>query len=604
MPRTSVTSLLVRLFRSNSPVLGTFFAAVALCAAVSAPPASAAVSVSGGGASSCALSLKKPTDVSGQVFCWGAGSHGRLGRNITDDTGSAIPVLVPDLKTNVIQLDVGQAHACVVLVDHTAKCWGFDAVGQLGIGHPDVKGTGGVITKVGESKILALTLSGVPIIGQTVLIRGDEGTSYLSPGTTITAITGGGAAPYTLTLSKPALRGGSALGVAILDTNATADRIVPTPVNGVTGVAQISAGAAHTCAVLNTGHIYCWGDNSFGQLGNGTRVTSTFPVEVSGITNAVNVTAGYIHSCATLSNGTAVCWGSNRSGQIGDGIGKGRVAPTPVVKADPDGGSPIPLTGVAKLTAGYGHTCALMLDKTVDCWGSNQFTELGTPSITDSFTNVAAPVPGLAGVVNVDTSYLHTCAVTAAKKTYCWGHNTQADTGVTTSAGTGVEPTYTPTVNAPTLVTGLADATDVTTGNGYSCALLAKVGAAKSGAINCWGFGGNGQRGDGTTVKGLSPIAVWGGPDIDIIPPPAPQILAKPLIVTRDRNATFRFMSVDPTGTPVTYRYSVDEAAFVSTPLNSVTFKNKKPGPHTMVVTAVDIWGNVSGTSFYSWKIV
>jgi len=511
--------------------------------------------------------------------------------------------LVPDLKTNALQVDVGQSHACAVLADRTAKCWGSNAVGQLGTGHPEVKGTGGIIAQAGATKIAALTLTGVPIVGQTVTITSTEGVTYLSPGTTISAITGGGAAPYTLTLSKPALRAGTSLGVSILDTDATADRILPTFVTGLTGVTQISAGYGHTCAVLNTGRINCWGDNAFGQLGRGSKLESSYPVEVSGITTAVSVSAGYIHSCAVLSDGTARCWGSNRSGQLGDGTTSTRTSPVAVKLADPDGGDPVALTGVAKILGGYGHSCALRVNKTVACWGSNQFTELGDPAITDPFTTVASVNPTLADIADLSTSYLHSCAITAANKTYCWGHNTQGDTGITVgTAGDPLVPDL--AVATPTLVPGLADATSVSTGNGYTCVLLAKVGTAKSGALNCWGFGGNGQRGDNTTAKSLVPIAVWGGPDIDIVPPPIPQIMVRPLLVTKDRNARFTFMSVDPTGTAVTYRYALDGAAFVSTAVNSAAFKKLKPGPHKLVVTAADIWGNVSSSQFYSWTIV
>ena len=603
MPRTSVTSDVVRRLRIQTTALGSVLAAAAVCGAIIASNASAAISVSAGGASSCALALKKSTDTAGQVFCWGAGSHGRLGRNLANDNGSAIPALVPDLKTNAIQVDVGQSHACALLADRTAKCWGSDAVGQLGIGHPEITGTGGVIAKAGATSIAALTLTGAPLVGQSIRITGTESSTYFSPGTTITAITGGGPSPYTLTLSKPSLRGGSSLSVSILDTDSTSDRIVPAPVTGLSGITQVSAGYGHSCAVLNTGRVYCWGDNSNGQLGRGSKISSTFPVEVSGINSAISVNAGYIHSCAVLSDGTAKCWGSNVSGQLGDGTSKNRTAPVSVKTADPNGGDPITLTGIAKVVAGYGHSCALMVDKTVSCWGSNYFTQLGDPAITDPYTTVAGLVPGLTDIADVDTSYLHSCAITTGKKTYCWGHNTQGDTGIT--VGTAGDPLVPdPAVAKPTLVPNLADATSVVTGNGYTCVLLAKIAPAKSGTMSCWGFGGNGQRGDNTTAKSLVPIAVWGGADIDVAPPPIPQIMVRPLLVTKDRNARFTFMSVDPTGTPVTYNYAIDGAAFISTSLNGVAFTKLKPGPHKLVVTATDIWGNVSSSQFYSWTIV
>src|SRR5439155_133303 len=154
------------------------------------------------------------------------------------------------------------------------------------------------------------------------------------------------------------------------------------------------AGGFHTCALPGDGIVLCWGQNDLGQLGNGTvsptaNTPNPTPVSVSGITTAVAVAAGGWHTCALLQDGSIRCWGDNTWGQLGNGSPDGVVSTIPSA----------PVTGITAATAassGAEHTCALLQDGSLQCWGAGKFGRLGNGTITDAFTPVA--VTGFGGV--------------------------------------------------------------------------------------------------------------------------------------------------------------------------------------------------------------
>ena len=136
--------------------------------------------------------------------------------------------------------------------------------------------------------------------------------------------------------------------------------------DGATAV-SITAGYFHTCAVLNTGAVNCWGDNVYGQLGNNTTTYSSAPVAVAAFTDgatAVSITAGAYHTCAVLNTGAVNCWGYNGDGQLGNNTTNNSSAPV-AVSAFTDGATAV------SITAGASHTCALLNTGAVNCWGRN-----------------------------------------------------------------------------------------------------------------------------------------------------------------------------------------------------------------------------------------
>ena len=150
---------------------------------------------------------------------------------------------------------------------------------------------------------------------------------------------------------------------------------------------QSDAGGSHTCAVRADGTVACWGDNSYGQLGDGTNVDSTAPVAVTGIANAISISSGFNYTCAARSDNSVACWGANGSGQLGDGT---------IV----DSSIPVTVTGLTNATsvaAGSSHTCAVRSDDSVACWGANGSGQLGDGTNTESSAPVTVAgrrVPG------------------------------------------------------------------------------------------------------------------------------------------------------------------------------------------------------------------
>ncbi len=144
--------------------------------------------------------------------------------------------------------------------------------------------------------------------------------------------------------------------------------------------AALSMGKAFTCAITEGGAVRCWGHNDSGQLGNGTTTRSLTPVKVTGIETAIALSAGDNHTCALLADRTVQCWGNNESLQLGQPAGVIR-STTPVSIAS--------LSGVKGIAAGAGHTCVLMSNGSVRCWGLNHVGQLGNNTRTKS----GSPVP-------------------------------------------------------------------------------------------------------------------------------------------------------------------------------------------------------------------
>jgi len=270
----------------------------------------------------------------------------------------------------------------------------------------------------------------------------------------------------------------------------------PVTVNGITTAIAVAAGYHHTCALLQDGRVKCWGDNSYGELGNGALIDpnfprggdsvlhSSFPVTVVGINTAVGVTAsdGY-HSCAVLQDGRVRCWGDNVSGQLGDG--SHTRSSVPVTTAG--------ITDAVAVSSGDFHTCALLQSGSVSCWGLNFSGQLGDGTANDAATPVQ--VTGISTAVGVSAGVVHTCAALQDGTAKCWGYNSagQLGDGTTTDA------------RAPVTVNGITTATAaITAGNNDSCVVI------RGGPVKCWGMNTYGELGNGTTADALTPGAVVG----------------------------------------------------------------------------------------------
>ena len=244
----------------------------------------------------------------------------------------------------------------------------------------------------------------------------------------------------------------------------------------------IAAGLAHTCAVVPGGTVKCWGSNTEGQLGDGTRTNRPTPVTVSGLTNVVGLTAGWNHTCALISGGSVKCWGDNRTGQIGNGSLSDQLTATTVTN----------LSGANAIAAGAEHTCASLSAGTAKCWGGNSLGQLGDGTTTIRSTPVF--VNGLSGVSGIGAGAFFSCALKASGAVQCWGFNDHGQLG----DGTKTQRL------TPATVTTIANAAAIDLGDKHSCALL------KDGAVRCWGANNDGQLGNGALTDSVVPVAVSG----------------------------------------------------------------------------------------------
>ena len=316
----------------------------------------------------------------------------------------------------------------------------------------------------------------------------------------------------------------------------------PTDVMGLTrGVTAIAAGSDHTCTLTTAGATMCWGDNRYGQLGDGTTTNRSQPTDVKGLARGVAaLAAGGLHTCALTTGGGVQCWGDNRNGQLGDSTTTSRPEPKDVV------GLP---RGVTAIAAGGGYTCALTTDGAVKCWGANTWGQIGDGTTAKRLE--PTDVKGLErGVVAIATGYGRTCALKTEGGVMCWGYSPgQLDAGTTNyslHSGTTIAVSYRDphpycgtedwqrtmswnngdglfghgtTSYEPAEVKGLPPGvTAIAAGFRHTCALTT------DGSIACWGDNSNGQigkshsvsaRSEPTDVKGLesgvAAIAAGGG---------------------------------------------------------------------------------------------
>jgi alpha-tubulin suppressor-like RCC1 family protein len=261
----------------------------------------------------------------------------------------------------------------------------------------------------------------------------------------------------------------------------------------------IAAGSA-TCAVLQAGTVYCWGDNTEGELGNGSasgpfscvdtdRQCSYTPAPVNGLDQVTAVAAGAAHTCAIQSGGTLACWGYDVDGQLGDGEENGIIVPSP---------TPVPgLTSVVAVSAGQSHTCALLSDGTVDCWGSSETGQVGNGS---NGIDVLSPtaVPGLTNVTAISAGYSHTCALLSDGTVQCWGDNGVGQLGLGSTSGPDACNSYSCSgcgcATTPVAVPGLTNAIAIAAGTFDTCAIIV------GGTVECWGDNTYGQLGIGEST--------------------------------------------------------------------------------------------------------
>lgn len=398
------------------------------------------------GAHTCALMAN------GEIKCWGYNSYGQLGDGTT--TNRNIPVDVIGLGDSMIAIGIGGRHTCALTAGGGIKCWGRNEYGQLGDGTISNRNTPVDVIDLSDSMIAiagnvghscAVSANGV------IMCWGNNRDGQLGDGTDL-------------------------------------HRHIPVDdIDFGSDATAITAGGSHTCALTAEGGAKCWGDNEAGQVGDDTNLQRSTPVDVVGLESGVMAIAAgrYKHSCALTASGIVKCWGHNGVGQLGDGTTTQRNVPVDVVGLE---------SGVTAIAAGYDHTCALTNEGGVKCWGYNDYGQLGDGTTTMSKTPV--DVVGLSsGVIAITAGNDHTCALTTAGGTKCWGSNFSGRLGDGTSTHR----------NMPVDVVGLISGVSaIIAGNGHTCALMV------SGGGKCWGNNHYGQLGDGTKSTHYTPVDVEG----------------------------------------------------------------------------------------------
>ena len=362
------------------------------------------------------------------VKCWGRNDSGQLGQGNTSNIGDASSEMGNNLSAidfdgKVVEVAVGKNHSCVRLDNSSVKCWGDNEFGQLGIDNSSDIGDGSgemgsnltVINLGTNKKAVEITTGGdhtcARLDDHTIKCWGYNGFGQLGQGSTSNI--GDGSGEMT------------SLSVITLPTGRTA--------------LQVAAGENFTCARLDDGTVICWGINSNGQLGqddtthrgdgSGAAVSALTAISLG--KTAVQVVAGYTHACALLEDSTVKCWGHNggSDGKLGlesldesRGVATGEMAALSTIDF---GTNRIAL----QIAAGSLHTCALLDNGTVKCWGNNDYGQLGLGDRTargsgsgDMGTGLAAVDLG-ASAIEISSGFQHSCALLVNGKVKCWGFN-------------------------------------------------------------------------------------------------------------------------------------------------------------------------------------
>jgi alpha-tubulin suppressor-like RCC1 family protein len=262
---------------------------------------------------------------------------------------------------------------------------------------------------------------------------------------------------------------------------------------------ELAGGGGHTCATLADGALMCWGWDEYGQLGDSAQnFARSTPVYADAVSGVIAVDGGYQHTCAVADAGVVKCWGYNRWGQVGGGNGQGSNTAVTVVGAELAGLGPATAVG----TGGY-HSCALLADGSVWCWGHGYHGQLGTGAFIES--NVALQVPGISGASAIATGDHHTCAIVGSGSVKCWGRNLHGQLG---HGGTNPDPGIANAID----VVGIADAIAISAGESHTCVLRSDQ------SVACWGGGARGTLGNGLGQTSPVPVSVTGIADaIDLV---------------------------------------------------------------------------------------
>lgn len=370
----------------------------------------------------------------GSIRCWGENTNNELG----DGTKNVRPTPVDVLGiAGAVSVRPGRARSCATLSSGKVTCWGIGEKAAIAAGFTDV------IDAVYTHELCAVRRSGEVVCGEHYEELPSNGGEESEQ-------------------EKPELK----------------------PIPGLSGATAIVAGREHTCALLKSGEVGCWGEPE--ALGSGSDEKDEGdsdmprPRMVKGLNDAVQISAMGYHTCAVRKTGGIVCWGANQAGQLGDGSSDTQLAPTPVQF----------VSDAVEVAAGVYHSCAVRRNGEVACWGEGDDGQLGNGERESS--NGPVTVKGLSDAVHIIAGNEFSCASRKSGEVVCWGSSERGKLG---NGAMSEHP-------LPFEVEGVTDATAVTAGSAHSCALR------KDGSAICWGRGYYAGNGEGQRDRGIPPVAV------------------------------------------------------------------------------------------------
>jgi len=407
----------------------------------------------------------------GQMKCWGYNYYGQLGNDTTNT--STYPSFVRGLAGSAVAITAGYMHTCAVLSGGSVQCWGSNYYGEVGNSNPanallptQIPGLS-FVTSIAAGYYHTCALE----VTATVYCWGNNALGQLGNNTT----TNSSAPVQSWINSAKALVAGGYHTCALLDYGGEVmcwgdllNSTVPNNVSGLTEVKALAAGSSQACALLYSGSAQCWGYNSYGELGNGSTVNSfTTPVNVSNLSAATSMSGGGLHTCAVIADGTVECWGYGVYGELGDSTTSTSYLPAQVVDDF------IPDAGVRKIVNGANHTCALLGDGTAECWGYNIDGPLGNGN--NATIDTPTPVANLTHAIDIAAGLNHTCALVADGTVECWGHSVYSST-----PGCALY-THNGCFFQPVVVGNVTQAIAISAGGNHVCALIV------DGTVDCWG---------------------------------------------------------------------------------------------------------------------
>lgn len=397
----------------------------------------------------CAITAPNDTDPQ-KLYCWGSFAYipPENPEDYPEDYTFLNEIPLPENSTP-IALDSGKEHTCMILevgVVRSVYCMGNNQEGQIGNGNFDY-------------------------VSEPSLVAGTEGAVAISAGEFHSNVV----------LDSGIIKswGGNTFGQ--LGNGFFFRRQLPIHLDTTwfpEGVKDVVYGENHACALTTTGAVKCWGGNLHGQLGNGTVGGFVeVPVQAVGLESGVSqLSSGTYHTCALLDTGEVKCWGYNVAGLLGTGHpdNSDEKLPTPAFVILGTGGEH--LTGVTQIDCGSWHTCALLVDGSVSCWGANDVGQLGSPVPTEYSTIIPFPVtvPFEGSFKDIALGRMHSCAIASNGTVFCWGVNYNGELGLG-YMDWDAHPTPT-LINYP-----YSDAAEIDSGGDRTCMKTDSAG------VYCWG---------------------------------------------------------------------------------------------------------------------